>query len=397
MIGGTTLFTIQTLNNIAKIGIEQLPTDNYSISNEVEAPDAILVRSYNMHELELSSNLKAIARAGAGVNNIPLEKCTEKGIVVFNTPGANANAVKELILGFLLASSRNIIEGVAWAKTLKGQDGISKLVEAGKKKFVGTEIKGKRLGIIGLGAIGGLVANDALALDMEVMGFDPYVSVETAWRLSRQVQRATSIEQIFATCDYITIHVPLLDSTKGMLDENAFKAMKKGVRIFNFSRGELVNEDALEKAIQEGIVAKYVTDFPNDRVLGMENVIPVPHLGASTVESEENCAIMAARELKDYLETGNIRNSVNYPNTVLPYVGKRRITVLHQNVPNMVGRISAALAEHNINIADMVNRSKGTYAYTIIDIDNALDSNIKAGIADKMKTIPGVAAVRIIK
>lgn len=397
MIGGTTLFTIQTLNNIAKIGIEQLPTDNYSISNEVEAPDAILVRSYNMHELELSSNLKAIARAGAGVNNIPVEKCTEKGIVVFNTPGANANAVKELILGFLLASSRNIIEGVAWAKTLKGQDGISKLVEAGKKKFVGTEIKGKRLGIIGLGAIGGLVANDALALDMEVMGFDPYVSVETAWRLSRQVQRATSIEQIFATCDYITIHVPLLDSTKGMLDENAFKAMKKGVRIFNFSRGELVNEDALEKAIQEGIVAKYITDFPNDRVLGMENVIPVPHLGASTVESEENCAIMAARELKDYLETGNIRNSVNYPNAVLPYVGKRRITVLHQNVPNMVGRISAALAEHNINIADMVNRSKGTYAYTIIDIDNALDSNIKAGIADKMKTIPGVAAVRIIK
>ncbi len=397
MIGGTTLFTIQTLNNIAKIGIEQLPTDNYSISNEAKAPDAVLVRSFNMHELELSSNLKAIARAGAGVNNIPVEKCTEKGIVVFNTPGANANAVKELILGFLLASSRNIIEGVAWAKTLKGQDGISKLVEAGKKKFVGTEIKGKRLGIIGLGAIGGLVANDALALDMEVMGFDPYVSVETAWRLSRQVQRATNIEQIFATCDYITIHVPLLDSTKGMLDENAFKAMKKGVRIFNFSRGELVNEDALENAIQEGIVAKYITDFPNDRVLGMENVIPVPHLGASTVESEENCAIMAARELKDYLETGNIRNSVNYPNAVLPYVGKRRITVLHQNVPNMVGRISAALAEHNINIADMVNRSKGTYAYTIIDIDNALDSNIKAGIADKIQTIPGVAAVRIIK
>ncbi|WP_379968071.1 phosphoglycerate dehydrogenase [Ectobacillus sp. sgz5001026] len=391
------MFTIQTLNNIAKIGIEQLPTDNYSISNEAKAPDAVLVRSFNMHELELSSNLKAIARAGAGVNNIPVEKCTEKGIVVFNTPGANANAVKELILGFLLASSRNIIEGVAWAKTLKGQDGISKLVEAGKKKFVGTEIKGKRLGIIGLGAIGGLVANDALALDMEVMGFDPYVSVETAWRLSRQVQRATNIEQIFATCDYITIHVPLLDSTKGMLDENAFKAMKKGVRIFNFSRGELVNEDALENAIQEGIVAKYITDFPNDRVLGMENVIPVPHLGASTVESEENCAIMAARELKDYLETGNIRNSVNYPNAVLPYVGKRRITVLHQNVPNMVGRISAALAEHNINIADMVNRSKGTYAYTIIDIDNALDSNIKAGIADKIQTIPGVAAVRIIK
>ncbi|WP_416826410.1 phosphoglycerate dehydrogenase [Ectobacillus polymachus] len=391
------MFTVQTLNNIAQNGLEQLPKDNYTITNEAELPDGILVRSFNMHELELPSTLKAIARAGAGVNNIPVDKCTEKGIVVFNTPGANANAVKELILGFLFASSRNMIEGVAWAKSLQGQDGIPKLVEAGKKKFVGTEIKGKRLGIIGLGAIGGLVANDALALDMEVMGFDPYVSVETAWRLSRQVQRATSIDQIFSTCDYITIHVPLLDSTRGMLDENAFQMMKKGVRIFNFSRGELVNEDALEKAIQEGIVAKYITDFPNERVINMDNVIPVPHLGASTVESEENCAIMAARELKDYLETGNIRNSVNYPNTVLPFVGKKRITVLHQNVPNMVGRMSAALAEHNINIADMVNRSKGTYAYTIIDVDNGFDSNIKAGIEEKIKSIPGVAAVRIIR
>jgi D-3-phosphoglycerate dehydrogenase len=392
------MYTIQTLNNIAACGIDVFKEESFTVAKEAGNPDGILVRSFYMHDLELPENLKAIARAGAGVNNIPVEACTEKGIVVFNTPGANANAVKEMVLASLFMSSRNLLDGIMWAKSLQGQgEIIPQLVEAGKKEYVGTEIRGKRLGIIGLGAIGALVANDALSLEMEVMGYDPYVSVETAWRLSRQVQRAVNLEQIFSTCDYITIHVPLLEQTHGILNEQAFRSMKKGVRIFNFSRGELVNEEDLRAALEEGIVASYVTDFPNENVLGMKNVIPIPHLGASTRESEENCAIMAARQLKDYLETGNIRNSVNYPNVELPYVGKKRITVAHKNVPNMVGQMTAFLAEHGINIADMINRSKGSYAYTIIDIDNGVDAKIKDDIAAKIKNIEGVAAVRIIQ
>ncbi|MFX3625367.1 MAG: phosphoglycerate dehydrogenase [Ectobacillus sp.] len=392
------MFTIQTLNNIASCGLDVFPKEQYTIEKESNNPDGILLRSYYMHDMEMPSNLKAIARAGAGVNNIPVEACTEKGIVVFNTPGANANAVKEIVLASMLMSSRNLFDGIIWAKSLHGQgEVVPQLVEAGKKEYVGSEIKGKKLGIIGLGAIGALVANDALALDMEVIGYDPYVSVETAWRLSRQVQRAVSLEQIFTTCDYITIHVPLVEQTRGMLNEQAFRMMKKGVRLFNFSRGELVNEEDLKGAIEEGIVASYVTDFPNDNVLGMKNVIPIPHLGASTYESEENCAIMAARQLKEYLETGNIKNSVNYPNVELPYFGQKRITVAHKNVPNMVGQMTAFLAEHGINIADMINRSKGAYAYTIIDIDNGVDQRIKEDIAAKIQNIEGVAAVRIIQ
>ncbi|UOY93051.1 phosphoglycerate dehydrogenase [Ectobacillus sp. JY-23] len=390
------MYTIQTLNNIVQCGLDVFE-NQYEMITEGEA-DGILLRSFPMHTMELPASVKAIARAGAGVNNIPVEACTEKGIVVFNTPGANANAVKEMVLASLLLASRNLWDGINWAKSLHGYgDIVPELVEAGKKEYVGNEIRGKRLGIIGLGAIGALVANDALALEMEVVGYDPYVSVETAWRLSRQVQRAMNLEQIFATCDYITIHVPLVEQTRGLLNAHAFRSMKKGVRIFNFSRGELVQEEDLRDALESGIVANYVTDFPNNTVLGMKNVIPIPHLGASTYESEENCAIMAARQLKTYLETGNIRNSVNFPNVELPYFGQKRITVAHKNVPNMVGQMTAFLAEHHINIADMINRSKGSYAYTIIDIDNGVDARIKEDIATKIKNLPGVAAVRIIQ
>ncbi len=307
--------TIKTLNNIAETGLNVFNNDQYKIDNNSENPDAIMLRSFNMHSLEFDKNLKAIARAGAGVNNIPVDKCTEQGIVVFNTPGANANAVKELVLTSLMASSRNLFEGITWTKTLEGEgEQIPKLVEAGKKQFVGKEIKGKTLGVIGLGAIGAHVANDALELDMDVIGFDPFISVDTAWNLSRKVQRAMTIEQLFANADYITVHVPLTDGTKGMFNEETFSIMKDGVHILNFSRGELVNEQDMEAALESGKVGKYITDFPNENVLKMKNVVAIPHLGASTTESEENCAIMAARQLKDFLETGNIKNSVNFPN-----------------------------------------------------------------------------------
>ncbi|MGG0240101.1 3-phosphoglycerate dehydrogenase family protein [Bacillus rhizoplanae] len=389
------MFHIQTLNQIAEKGIATFSTDTYSVGETIEQPDGILLRSYSLHHEEFSEQLKAIARAGAGVNNIPVERCTEKGIVVFNTPGANANAVKELILASLIMSSRNLVDGIVWTKDLQGEE-VPQLVEKGKKQYVGSEIAGKRLGVIGLGAIGALVANDALSLGMDVVGYDPYVSVETAWRLSRQVQRAFSLEEIFATCDYITLHVPLVEQTRDIINEHAFQVMKQGVRILNFSRGELVDETALEQALDAGIVKHYITDFPNERVLQMKNVIATPHLGASTNESEENCAVMASRQLRDFLETGNIRNSVNYPNVELPYIGKKRITIAHQNIPNMVGQITACLAEHHINIADMVNRSKGSFAYTMIDIDNGIDDIIKEDVVATIRNITGVVAVRMI-
>lgn len=391
------MYTIKTYNNIAESGLNILRQENFTINNEYDQPDGIILRSYNLHNVEIPKSVKAIARAGAGVNNIPVQACSERGIVVFNTPGANANAVKELVLAAILASSRNLFDGVEWVKTLKGQgDQVPSLVEAGKKEFVGTEIKGKRLGVIGLGAIGALVANDALELDMEVIGYDPFISVDTAWKLSRNVQRAMNIEQIFSSCDYITVHVPLTDQTREMFNQEAFSQMKTGVRIFNFSRGELVNEDDLEKAIESGIVAKYVTDFPDDRILGMKNVIAVPHLGASTKESQENCAVMAAKQLKDYLETGNIKNSVNFANVELPYVGRKRITVIHQNIPNMVGQMTSILAESHLNIADMLNRSKGEWAYTLIDIDNKVNGDVLPSVEARMEEIKGVVAVRII-
>ncbi|EOV9527764.1 phosphoglycerate dehydrogenase [Bacillus cytotoxicus] len=389
------MFHIQTLNQIAEKGLQVFAAERYNIGQRIEHPDGILLRSYSLHQEELSKSLKAIARAGAGVNNIPIDRCTEKGIVVFNTPGANANAVKELILASFILSSRNIINGVSWTKGLEGKE-IPQLVEAGKKQFVGSEIAGKRLGVIGLGAIGALVANDALSLGMDVVGYDPYISVETAWRLSTHVQRAFSLDEIFATCDYITLHIPLTEQTRGIIGEHAVRMMKKGVRLFNFSRGELVDETALEKALEEETINHYMTDFPNENVIKMKNVVATPHLGASTYESEENCAVMAACQLRDYLETGNIRNSVNYPNVELPYVGKKRITIMHQNVPNMVGQITGCLAEHHINIADMINRSKNSWAYTMIDIDNGMDDRMKENIVENIRRITGVVAVRMI-
>jgi D-3-phosphoglycerate dehydrogenase len=389
--------TIKTLNNIAQSGLNVFNKDNFTIDNDSENPDAIVVRSFNMHTTELGGNLKAIARAGAGVNNIPVDKCTEQGIVVFNTPGANANAVKEMVLTTLMASSRNLFAGVAWTKTLAGEgDQVPKLVEAGKKQFVGKEIKGKTLGVIGLGAIGALVANDALDLDMDVIGFDPFISVDTAWNLSRNVQRAMTIEQLFANSDYITVHVPLTDDTREMFNEATFSIMKPGVHILNFSRGELVNETDMAAALENGTVGKYITDFPNENVLKMKNAVPIPHLGASTQESEENCAIMAARQVKDFLETGNIKNSVNFPNASLDYTGKRRVAAFHKNVPNMVGQLTLAISSYNLNIADMINRSRGEYAYTMIDIDNKVNGDIIPGLVEKINQIEGLVSARII-
>jgi D-3-phosphoglycerate dehydrogenase / 2-oxoglutarate reductase len=391
------VYTIKTLNKIADSGLNVFNNENYKIDNDSENPDAIVLRSYNMHDMEINKNIKAIARAGAGVNNIPVSQCTDRGIVVFNTPGANANAVKELVLTTLMASSRNLFAGVAWTKELNGQgDQIPSLVEAGKKQFVGKEIKGKTLGIIGLGAIGALVANDALDLDMDVMGFDPFISVDTAWNLYRNVQRAMTIEQLFANCDYITVHVPLTDTTKGMFNKETFKIMKTGVHILNFSRGELVNEEDMAVALESGKIGKYITDFPNEAVLKMKNAVAIPHLGASTNESEENCAIMATRQVKEFLETGNIVNSVNLPNASLPYTGKCRVTAYHKNVPNMVGQIIASLSNYNLNIADMVNRSRDNYAYTMIDIDNKINGDVIPGLEEKISKIEGIVTVRII-
>lgn len=389
------LFKIKTYNAIAQKGLDVLKND-YEI-NTSENPDAILLRSHSLHEEVIPSSVKAIARAGAGVNNIPVEKMTEEGVVVFNTPGANANAVKELLIMSLIAASRNLFDALTWTKDLRGNgEEIPQLVEKGKKQFVGTEISGKRLGVIGVGAIGVLVANDASALGMDVVAYDPFISVQAAWSLSRNVQRAESIEEIFRTCDYITIHVPLTDETKGILNKDNFAMMKDGVYIFNFARGELVNEDDLEVALKEGKIAKFITDFPNERILSMEGAIALPHLGASTKEAEENCAVMAAKEIKEFLETGNIQNSVNFPTATMPYYGKPRLTVIHKNIPNMVGQIASYLAKHNINIENMVNKSRGPVAYTMIDIEDEITDAFKKEIETFVLNIDGVKRVRTI-
>ena len=391
------MYTIKTLNNIAQCGLDVFNTSHFTIDNESESADAVVLRSFNMHDMEIAPSIKAVARAGAGVNNIPVNAYTERGIVVFNTPGANANAVKELVLTTLMASSRNLFAGVAWTKSLeeKGEE-IPKLVEAGKKQFVGKEIKGKTLGVIGLGAIGARVANAALDLDMDVIGFDPFISVDTAWNLARNVQRAMTIDQLFANSDYITVHVPLTNETKEMFNDRTFNLMKDGVHICNFSRGELVNELDMAIALESGKIGKYITDFPNENILKMKNTVAIPHLGASTKESEENCAIMASRQIKDYLETGNIRNSVNFPNASLPYTGKRRVTAYHKNIPNMVGQITSVLSNYHLNIADMVNRSRGDYAYTMIDIDSQVTGDLTPLLEEKISQIAGVVNTRII-
>lgn len=388
------MYKIQTLNKISATGLDLFPREKYEMASEILNPDGVLLRSFKMHDMEIPETVKAIARAGAGVNNIPIEKCTEKGIVVFNTPGANANGVKELVLASLFNSSRDLFGGIEWAKTLIGSgDEVPKLVEKGKSNFAGPEIKGKTLGVIGLGAIGVSVANDAASLGMKVTGFDPFISVEAAWGLSRAIKKASSLDKLIAESDYITMHVPLNDSTKGLLNFEKFKMMKKGVRILNFSRGGLVNNKDLIAAMEEGIVAKYVTDFPDEAMLKKESVIALPHLGASTPEAEDNCAIMAVEQIVDYLENGNIKNSVNFPECRVERTpGSSRIIIANKNIPNMVGQITGILAEEKINIAEMLNKHRGDNAYNIIDTD----SEIKEDLIEKIADIEGVIMVRVL-
>lgn len=388
------MYNIQVYNSIAERGLAVLDEDGFQVG-DVNDADGMLLRSYKLDKTEIPSSIKAVARAGVGVNNIPVDHLTERGVVVLNTPGANANAVKELVLMSLIASSRNLFKAVEWTNTLQGEgDSVPSQVESKKKEFVGSEVQGKRLGIIGVGAIGALVANDALALGMDVIAYDPFISVNTAWQLSVDIKRANKLEEVFQTCDYITMHVPLTDKTQGILNAEAFKQMKPGMKVLNFSRGELVNEEDLKHALEENIVANYITDFPNDDLLGMKNVTAIPHLGASTHESEVNCAVMAASQLKQFLETGNIHNSVNFPDVHMPFTGRKRLTVVHQNIPNMVGQIASVLATQSINIADMVNRSKDEWAYTLIDLDQDILND--GDLIELVKKIEGVRYVRVI-
>ena len=387
------MFKIQTLNKIAAIGLDELPRDAFEIASELANPDGIIVRSADLHAVELPASLKGIARAGAGVNNIPIDNCSKRGIVVFNTPGANANGVKELVIAAMLLASRRIIPGVEWVRTLKGKGKeVGPLIEKGKKDFVGPEIKGKKLGVIGLGAIGVMVANDAMALGMDVVGYDPYISVEAAWGLARGVKRATSLDQLLAQSDYVTLHVPLLDATKGMLNRDKFALMKKGVRIVNLARGGLVKTADIKAALAAGTVSCYVTDFVEDDFLDEKNVIPIPHLGASTPEAEDNCAVMAVRQLRDFLKFGNVKNSVNFPSCEMPYTGRARLVVGNANVPNMVGQITTVLAADKINILDMMNQSAGELAYNIIDVDG----DVGEATVEKLRKIEGVIMARLI-
>ena len=386
------MYKVKTLNKISDIGLKEF-TDNYSFTEELNEADAVLVRSADMKSLEFSGNLLAVARAGAGVNNIPLDKCAEQGIVVFNTPGANANAVKELVIAGLLLAARDVVGGINWVQANKDAEGLSKLVEKEKSNFAGNEIEGKKLGVIGLGAIGVLVANAAKRLGMEVYGCDPYISVEHAWSLSRDVIHVKTVEEIFRTCDYITVHVPLMDATKHMINADSLKLMKDGVVILNFSRDALANDEDIEKALVCGKVKKYVTDFPNEKSANMDGVIAIPHLGASTEESEDNCAVMAVKEIMNYLENGSIKNSVNYPNCeVAKLISKARITLLHKNIPSMITKFTTVLSSYNVNIEEMVNKSRGDYAYSVFDIDTEVTEEMKKALSE----IEGVLKVRAI-
>ncbi len=387
------MYKYYCLNPISDVGLERL-TEEYVPVSTLEKADAVLVRSAVMHDMELSPKLKAIARAGAGVNNIPLEDCAEKGIVVFNTPGANANGVKELVIAGMLLASRDIVGGINWVQENEEDGNIAKDAEKAKKAFAGCELEGKKLGVIGLGAIGVLVANAATNLGMEVYGYDPYVSVDSAWRLSRSIHHAKSIDELYGDCDYISIHVPAMEQTKGMIDKNAISLMKKGVVVLNFARDVLVDEEAMVDALLSGHVKHYVSDFPTPVTAGVKGAIVIPHLGASTEESEDNCAKMAVKQLMDYLENGNIRNSVNYPNCDMGLKGDNiRILLLHRNVPNMIGQFTKILAEDNMNIADLTNKSKGKYAYTMIDID----SPVPDSVVRELEQVREVLRVRIIK
>ncbi len=387
------MFKYNCLNPISAVGLENFTAD-YEKTEDVNEADGILVRSASMHEMELPENLLAIARAGAGVNNIPLDACAQKGIVVFNTPGANANGVKELVIAGMLLASRDVVGGIEWVKENKEDANIAKTAEKAKKNFAGTEIQGKKLGIIGLGAIGVKVANVARHMGMEVYGYDPYVSVDAAWNLSRDVKHVLNVEEIFETCDIITIHVPLMDSTKGMINADAIAKMKDGVILLNFARDLLVDEKAVLDAIKAGKVRKYVSDFPNPTTAGQEGVIVIPHLGASTEESEDNCAKMAVKELMNYLENGNIVNSVNYPNCDMGICSQAgRVAIFHKNVTNMISQFTIVLGNKGINITDMTNKSKGEYAYTMFDLESAVSSDI----VEQLAAIEGVFRVRVVK
>ena len=388
------MYKIQTLNKIDPEGLQVFPSSNYEIASDLAQPDAIVLRSFSMHEMEIPSSVKAIARAGAGVNNIPISNCTEKGIVVFNTPGANANGVKELVIAGLLLASRDIIGGVKWAKTLSEEgDKVPALVEKGKANYGGSEIKGKTLAVIGLGAIGVLVANAAQSLGMNVVGYDPYISVEHAWNLHHDVVRAFSIESMLAKADFITLQIPLMAETKGFINAEKLKMMKNGVKILNFARGELVIDADVKAAIEAGKVGAYFTDFPNAELLNMDKVVAIPHLGASTNESEVNCAIMAAEQVRNFFENGNIRNSVNFPAAEMERNGGARLLVTNKNIPNILSQITTILAQADINIDNMLNKNKGDIAYNIIDTNNEL---LSEEIISKLKAIDGVFMVRAL-
>ena len=388
-------YKIKTLNAISPAIYTQLG-DHFRVSDDAAQPNAILVRSASMHEMEIPDSVLSIARAGAGYNNIPVDVCNEKGICVFNTPGANANGVAEMVLCGMLLSCRNVIGGVEWARTLKGQgDAVEKAVEKGKKAFVGPELRGKTLGVIGLGAIGVLVANAAVSLGMNVIGYDPMISVEHAWHLSTSIRRENSLDALFSVCDFITIHVPLNDKTRGMIGVRALSLCRKGVRIMNFARGGLIDEDALMNALGDERVAAYVTDFPSDKLIGVSGVICIPHLGASTPESEENCAVMAAAQTRDYLEHGIIRNSVNLPQVDVSPAMKPRLLCIHENVPNVLGSITSAVASFGLNISDMVNRSRGMMAVSVLDIDEVPQRACEALIA-RVEGLNGMKRVRLL-
>ena len=386
------MYEVHYLNPISKVGTA-LWTENYCTSESMDSANAIMVRSAAMHDLSFSNNLLAIARAGAGVNNIPLDRCAQEGLVVFNTPGANANGVVELALCGLLLGSRDIVDGINWVQTVKDDPDVAKKVEKGKSKFAGKEIRGKSLGVIGLGAIGGPLANAARSLGMTVYGYDPYISIDAAWHLDSHIIHVKTLDELYANCDIITVHVPLLDSTRKMINQESIAKMKNGVVILNFARDLLVDDDAIEVALKSGKVKKYITDFPNARTAGMEGVIAIPHLGASTEESEDNCAKMAVLQVMDYLENGNIVNSVNYPNCDMGVCTKAaRIAILHKNIPNTLGQFTAVLAKENINISDLINRSKGEYAYTMLDLDEIPTDDA----INSLGQVEGVVRVRVI-
>ena len=393
------MYNIKTLNKIAKCGTDNFDTAKYNVADEIDKPDAIMVRSAVMHDMQFDANLLAIARAGAGVNNIPVDRCASEGICVFNTPGANANGVKELAIAAMLLASRDIVGGVNWIKTVNTDPDVAKLVEKGKSKFAGGEIKGKTLGIIGLGAIGGMLANAAESLGMKVLGCDPFITVDAAWKISNDVKKVNSREEIYKNCDFISVHTPLIENadpnvaTKYMINKDTIAMMKDGVIILNLARDALVNDDDMAEALKSGKVKCYVTDFPNAKTANMEGAIAIPHLGASTEESEDNCAIMAAKELIDYIENGNITNSVNFPNASMNAVGTK-VCVMHKNVPAVISGFTSAVSGKGLNIENMLNKSKKEYAYTMMDINGG---DVSDDLADELSKIDGVIRVRIIR